>query len=300
MIDSGIAESSMLISVAQLRAHLDDPGWCIIDVRHDLFDTGAGQRAYDAGHIPGAVFANIDTDLSGTKTGSNGRHPLPVRDSLIEAFRRWGIDTDTQVVAYDAQGGQFASRLWWLARWLGHERVALLDGGWPVWLAQTGLSSQQSPHRVRSVFSARPSLMRLATVDQVLNSLDDQQRILLDARTPERYRGEQEPIDPVAGHIPGAHNRPWQQNLNADQTFKPTALLRSEFEALLKGRQPEQVTHQCGSGVTACHSVFSMGLAGLAGSALYGGSWSEWIADRSRPVATGEDTTGVEPADGPP
>ena len=297
MTDAPTANSALLISVAQLREHLDDPRWCILDVRHDLFDAGAGQRAYDGGHIPGAVFAHIDTDLSGEKNGSNGRHPLPVRDALVEAFRRWGIDTDTQIVAYDAQGGQFASRLWWLARWLGHERVALLDGGWPAWISQTGLSSQQPSNRQRSAFSAKASLMPLATVDQLKRDIENRERMLLDARTAERYRGEQEPIDPVAGHIPGARNRPWLQNLNADQTFKPAAQLRSEFEALLKGRQPGQVTHQCGSGVTACHSVFAMELAGLPGSSLYAGSWSEWIADRSRPIATGEDVTGAEPVD---
>ncbi|MBC8119927.1 MAG: sulfurtransferase, partial [Burkholderiaceae bacterium] len=201
----------MLIDVGKLREHLDDPRWCIIDVRHDLFDSGAGRRAYDAGHIPGAVFADIDTDLSGEKNGSNGRHPLPARDALAEAFRRWGINTDTQVVAYDAQGGQFASRLWWLARWLGHERVALLDGGWPAWVGQTGLSSQQPPHRIRGAFTGKASLMPLTTVDQVSRSIGSRERMLVDARTPERYRGEQEPIDPVAGHIPGARNRPWLQ-----------------------------------------------------------------------------------------
>ncbi len=279
--------SIMLVSVDRLRAHLTDPRWCIVDVRHDLFDTAAGVRAYNDGHIPGAVFASIDADLSGEKNGTNGRHPLPIRDDLVEAFRRWGIDNNMQIVAYDAQGGQFASRLWWLARWLGHTRVALLDGGWPRWIADTGLSSTKQPRRSRGDFAAQASLMPLATVEDVLRLVDKQDRILLDARTPERYRGEQEPIDPVAGRIPGALNRPWQSNLNADQTFKSAGELRSEFETVLGKRTPEQITHQCGSGVTACHNVFAMELAGLHGSALYGGSWSEWIADASRPVATG-------------
>jgi thiosulfate/3-mercaptopyruvate sulfurtransferase len=276
-----------LVSVEQLHAHLNDARWCIVDVRHDLFDADAGIRAYQAGHIPNAIFAGIDTQLSGKKTGFNGRHPLPPRDELVETFRSWGINSDTQIVAYDAQGGQFASRLWWLARWLGHARVALLDGGWPKWLNDTHLSSQQAPKKARGNFTASESLMPLATVDQVLRSLDSQDRILLDARTAERYRGEQEPIDPVAGHIPGAHNRPWQQNLNPDQTFKSARELRSEFEALLNQHTPDQITHQCGSGVTACHNVFAMELAGLPGSALYGGSWSEGLADPAPPVATG-------------
>ena len=284
---SDTESSNTLVSVEQLRGHLHDPRWCIVDVRHDLFDADAGMRAYQAGHIPNAVFAGIDTQLSGKKTGFNGRHPLPPRDELVETFRGWGINSDTQIVAYDAQGGQFASRLWWLARWLGHARVALLDGGWPKWLNDTHLSSQQLPKKARGNFTASESMTPLVTVDQVLQSLDSQDRMLLDARTAERYRGEQEPIDPVAGHIPGARNRPWQQNLNSDQTFKSAHELRSEFQVLLNQRTPDQITHQCGSGVTACHNVFAMELAGLPGSALYGGSWSEWIADPARPVATG-------------
>lgn len=280
----------ILIGVDQLRAHLHDPRWCIADVRHDLLHAEAGMRAYQAGHIPGAVFANIDTDLSGEKTGKNGRHPLPRRDDLIEAFRNWGINNDTQIVAYDAQGGQFAARLWWLARWLGHSRVALLDGGWPKWLNDTSLSSRDLPKTAPGNFTAGESMMPLATVDQVMQSLGSPDRVLLDARTPERYRGEQEPIDPVAGHIPGARNRPWLQNLNPDQTFKSARELRSEFESMLGQRTPGEITHQCGSGVTACHNVFAMELAELHGSALYGGSWSEWIADRSRPIAIGDNS----------
>jgi len=277
----------LLVSVEQLREHLNDPRWCVVDVRHDLFDAAAGIRAYREGHIPGAVLANIDTQLSGTKTGFNGRHPLPSRNDLIGAFRVWGINNDTQIVAYDAQGGQFASRLWWLARWLGHRSVALLDGGWSKWVSETRLTSREVSVRPRGNLTASDSTMPLVSMQQVLQQLEASDRILLDARTPERYRGEQEPIDPVAGHIPGARNRPWQQNLNADQTFKSPSVLRAEFNALLGKQAASQVAHQCGSGVTACHNVFAMELAGLPGSALYGGSWSEWIADPARPVATG-------------
>ena len=279
--------TDMLVSVERLREHLGNSHWCIVDVRHDLFDTEAGIHAYAAGHIPGAVFAHIDTDLSGKKTGKNGRHPLPQRNDLVEAFRSWGIDNATQLIAYDAQGGQFAVRLWWLARWLGHVRVALLDGGWPKWLNDTHLSSTDPAAKSRGDFTAGRSLMPVVTVDQVMQSLGSDDRTLLDARTPERYRGEQEPIDPVAGHIPGALNRPWQSNLEADQTFKSAAELRSEFDSALGQRAPAHITHQCGSGVTACHNVFAMELAGLSGSSLYGGSWSEWVSDRSRPIATG-------------
>ena len=289
---SGPSTSGTLVTVEQLHDHLEDPGWCVIDVRHDLMNVSAGRRAYDAGHIPGAVFAHIDDDLSGAKTGRNGRHPLPRREDLVRAFRRWGVDDDTQIVAYDAQGGNFAVRLWWLARWLGHARVAVLDGGWPVWLAKTGLSSTEQPVRSAGHFSERPTLMHLVEVDEVIRTLGTRERLVLDARTPERYRGEQEPIDPVAGHIPGARNRPWQRNLNPDQTFKSAAMLRQEFEAALGSTVPTRVAHQCGSGVTACHNLLAMEIAGLPGSALYPGSWSEWIADPARPVAVGEETTG--------
>ena len=277
----------MLVQVEQLRGHLHDPRWCVVDVRHDLFDIEAGIRAYREGHIPGAVFANIETQLSGAKTGRNGRHPLPRRDDLIETFRDWGINNDTQIVAYDAQGGQFASRLWWLARWLGHRHVALLDGGWAKWSSDTQQISREVPNKARGHFTASDSIVPLVSAEEVSQHLDDPNYTLLDARTPERYRGEQEPIDPVAGRIPGARNRPWQQNLNSEQTFKSPSALRAEFDALLGARNPGQVTHQCGSGVTACHNVFAMELAGLPGSALYGGSWSEWIADPKRPIATG-------------
>jgi thiosulfate/3-mercaptopyruvate sulfurtransferase len=281
--------SSTLVTVEQLQAHLSDPGWCVVDVRHDLMKPEVGRAAYAAGHIPGAVFAHIDDDLSGAKNGRNGRHPLPQRADLVEAFRRWGIDDDTQIVAYDAQGGNFAVRLWWLARWLGHTRVAVLDGGWPLWLTRTGESSADVPARPRGRFTDRGSTMPQADAEAVVRNLAARERLVLDARTPERYRGEQEPIDPVAGHIPGARNRPWQRNLDADQRFKSPEVLRKEFGEVLGTRTPAQVIHQCGSGVTACHNLLAMEIAGLAGSALYAGSWSEWIADPARPVATGEE-----------
>lgn len=276
-----------LISAQDLGPHLDAPDWKVFDVRHDLFDHAAGLRAYEAGHIPGAQFAAIETELSGTKTGRNGRHPLPARDELLERFRAWGIDSNTQIVAYDAQGGQFAVRLWWLARWLGHSAVAVLDGGWPAWLAAEGRSETTRPVVARGNFSPATSLVRFATTDEVLQTLDSPKRLLVDARLPERYRGEQEPIDLVAGHIPGALNRPWTQNLMPDQRFKSSAELRREFEDLIRGRPLAAVTHHCGSGVTACHHVLAMEVAGLGASTLYAGSWSEWIADRSRPIRIG-------------
>jgi len=276
-----------LISAQDLGPHIDEAGWRVFDVRHDLFDHAAGLRAYESGHIPGAQFAAIETELSGTKTGRNGRHPLPARDELVERFRAWGIDSNTQIVAYDAQGGQFAVRLWWLARWLGHSAVAVLDGGWPAWLAADGRSDTKRRVVARGNFSPAASLVRFVTTDEVLKTLDSQERLLVDARLPERYRGEQEPIDPVAGHIPGALNRPWTQNLMPDQRLKSSAELRREFEDLIGTRPLTAVAHQCGSGVTACHHVLAMEVAGLGPSTLYAGSWSEWIADRSRPIRTG-------------
>lgn len=276
-----------LLPAEVLKDRLGDSRWVILDVRHDLFDLAAGLRAYEAGHVPGAQFASIDNDLSGTKTGRNGRHPLPARDALIARFRAWGIGNDSQIVAYDAQGGQFAARLWWLARWLGHRRVAALDGGWPAWLAAGGATESASAVRAPGSFSAGASLAGVVTADAVLATLGDPGRLLLDARLPERYRGEQEPIDPVAGHIPGALNRPWQHNLAPDQRFKTPAELKADFSALLGARPAGAVTHQCGSGVTACHNVLAMEVAGLQGSAVYAGSWSEWIADPARPIRTG-------------
>ncbi|MFN7573378.1 MAG: sulfurtransferase [Betaproteobacteria bacterium] len=276
-----------LVTVADLQAHLFDRDWVVVDCRHDLMNFAAGWEAFGAGHIPGATFAHVEEDLSGTKTGSNGRHPLPDRDALEAIFREWGIGNGTQIVAYDAQGGQFAARLWWLARWLGHERVAVLDGGWPAWLAATQWASVEEPDRPVGDFEAGASLVEVADAAQVLSSLGRAQAPLLDARAAERYRGEQEPIDPVAGHIPGAANRFWQSNL-ADGNFKPAPQLRAEYDALLAGRAPAQLTHYCGSGVSAAHNALSMEIAGLPGSKLYAGSWSEWIADKSRPVVDGD------------
>ncbi len=278
-----------LVSAADLESHLFDHDWCVVDCRHDLMDAGYGWREHRAGHIPGAVFAHIDEDLSGAKTGANGRHPLPAREDLVAVFREWGIANNTQIVAYDAQGGQFAVRLWWLARWLGHMKAAMLDGGWQAWLAKTNWSSVAEAERTGGNFTARASMVAVVDARRVLATRCDAGTLLLDARAPERFEGRAEPIDPVAGHIPGARNRFWQSNL-ADGKFKSPAQLRAEFDVQLAGRDAAQVIHQCGSGVTSCHNVLAMEIAGLPNSSLYAGSWSEWIADRSRPIATGTDS----------
>lgn len=278
--------STSLVAVSELKARLSDADWCAIDCRHDLMDVELGRRQYAQGHIPGAQFASIDDDLSGPKTGTNGRHPLPDRARLAAKFAAWGIGSDTQIVAYDASGGQFAARLWWLARWLGHDKVALLDGGWPLWLAETGLASIEPSARPPGRFTAGESLEGVVSAHELQRLLVNHSALLVDARAPERYEGRLEPIDPVAGHIPGAISRFWQTNL-ADGRFKPAAQLRAEYEQLLAGRSPAQMVAQCGSGVTACHHLLAMHVAGLPGARLYVGSWSEWIADPSRPVATG-------------
>ena len=278
--------STTLVTVSELQAHLSDAHWCAIDCRHELSNFEAGRQQYQLGHIPGAVFAHMEEDLSGRKTGRNGRHPLPEREALAARLRAWGIDDDTQIVAYDASGGSFASRLWWLARWLGHRRVALLDGGWQAWLAGTQQSSTAPAERKPGRFEIRPSLVAAVDAPQVLAMLGRTDRLIVDARAAERYEGRVEPLDPVAGHIPGTINRPWQQNL-AQGAFKPREVLRREFDALLAGHSPADLTVLCGSGVTACHHLLALEHAGLTGAALYPGSWSEWVSDPARPVATG-------------
>lgn len=278
-----------LISAADLASHVSDPNWIVIDCRHDLTNTDAGRAAYAAGHIPGAQFAHLDTDLSDKKPGPNGefrgRHPLPEPDAFIETLRRWGINDDSQVIAYDAQGGMFAARLWWMLRWVGHEAVAVLDGGLQAWQSHGMPLSTEHTSRPRGNVNRKPSIVATVNVDDVVGNLSTQARIVIDARAPDRFRGENETLDPVGGHIPGAKNRFFKDNLQADGRFKPADQLRAEFGALI--RSPEASIMQCGSGATACHNLLAMEVARLSGAALYPGSWSEWCANPARPVATG-------------
>ena len=276
----------MLVDVATLRAHLDHQGWLVIDCRHQLADAGWGERAYAEGHITGAFFLHCDRDLSGPPNGTNGRHPLPRRDVLAARFGALGICPDTQVVAYDDAQGMIAGRLWWLLRWLGHDRIALLDGGLQAWLAAGGAMSAEAPTPRPVTFTPGASAVaEPVTADYVLERLETPDMHLVDARSPDRFRGENETIDPVGGHIPGAVNRFFRDNLRPDGRFKPAAELRAEWLGVLAGALPAQVVHHCGSGVSACHNQLAMELAGLPGSRLYAGSWSEWCADRGRPVA---------------
>lgn len=274
-----------LISAEELAAILDR---CVmVDCRHDLLDAAAGRRAYDAGHLPGAHFLSLDADLSGHKTGRNGRHPLPEPEAFRATLARLGLSDDTQLVAYDTHGGQFAGRLWWMARWIGHLAVAVLDGGIDAWRAAGFPVSREPAAAGTGALSPRPPRVRAVDAPDVGRRLSAGDWAVLDARAPARYAGDIEPLDPVAGHIPGAVNRPFQSNLRPDGRFKPAPVLRAEFESLLAGRPAEQVVHQCGSGVSALVNLLAMEHAGLAGSMLYPGSWSEWCADPARPVATG-------------
>ncbi|WP_211451656.1 sulfurtransferase [Collimonas antrihumi] len=278
-----------LISASNLLQNAQNPNWVIVDCRHDLADAAAGRTAYDAGHIPEARFANLDRDLSGAKQAADGsfkgRHPLPEKDALLATLRAWGINDDTQVVAYDAQGGMYAARLWWLLRSIGHNSVAVLDGGLAAWQAAGASLSTAEPAPASGNISAKPPLTSSVNAHDVLINLTNQRRTIIDARAPDRFRGENETIDPVGGHIPGAKNRFFKDNLQADGRFKPGHQLHEEFGALIS--EPKTAVMQCGSGVTACHNLLALEIAGLHGAALYPGSWSEWCSDSTRPMAKG-------------
>lgn len=265
----------------------------IIDCRHDLQDTEAGRKAYKQAHLPRAIFAHLDQQLSGAKLSKSGafrgRHPLPERAQWLQQVRAWGIGNTSQVVAYDAQGGMFAARLWWLLRWLGHPAVAVLDGGFQAWQALDlpVSSAVESVTAATPVFQAADSLVAQCQLEQVLQNLTSKHRLIVDARAPDRYRGENETIDPVGGHIPGAKNRFFKDNLQANGCFKPAAQLQEEWQAIIT--EPAKTIMQCGSGVTACHNLLALEVAGMPGAVLYPGSWSEWCADPSRPVVQGEE-----------
>jgi len=274
-----------LILPENLVGQLDNPDWLIIDCRFSLDDTARGRRDYRQAHIPGAIYAHLDDDLSAPViSGKTGRHPLPSVEALTKLFSRWGIDEFVQVVAYDDGPGAIASRLWWMLRWLGHDSVAVLDGGWQAWrkadLPVTNKITGRKPRK----FSANPRNEWLATAKDIEQFRSDPNHCLIDARVGERFRGEIEPIDPVAGHIPGAINAPYAENLGANGRFLPPEMLREKFSALLDENDPAQSIHYCGSGVTACHNLLAMKYAGLGDGKLYAGSWSEWITDSLREI----------------
>jgi len=278
-----------LISASKLAALLaSDPKPVVVDTSFDLGDTDAGEMRFRASHLPGSHYLHLDRDLSATKTGRNGRHPLPGRIDFARTVAALGIGPGTQVIALDAQGSVYAARLWWMLRWLGHGPVAVLDGGLQAWQRAGGLLSDQpsaAPVPTPTPYPERAPLV--PAVDAAGVAARPPRRAVLDARSGERFRGEVEPIDTVAGHIPGALNRFHRENLADGGVFKAPDRLREEFAALLGDRAPGEVIHSCGSGVTACHNLLAMEHAGLAGSLLYPGSWSEWSSDPARPVARG-------------
>lgn len=276
-----------LVDPATLAAHLDDPAWVIVDCRYDLADEARGEALYAGGHVPGARYAHLGRDLSGAKTGTNGRHPLPPPADVARRFGALGIGSASQVVAYDGDTGMFAARLWWMLRWLGHDAVAVLDGGFARWIAEGRPVRAGRETWSPAVFTGTPRAGWRLTADAVAARLGDPSVRLVDARVPERYRGDQETIDPVAGHIPGAVNHCYLWNLGPAGTFKPPDELRRQWAPILGGRRPDQLVVYCGSGVTACHNLLALEHAGLTGARLYAGSWSEWCADPSRPVETG-------------
>ncbi|WP_426111919.1 sulfurtransferase [Massilia sp. PWRC2] len=275
-----------LISASELARAMPDDDLVIVDCRHDLQLLTAGRAAFEAGHIAGAVFADMEQELAGAKRDGAGvflgRHPLPAPADLLDLLRRWGVNDGTQVVAYDAHGGMYAARLWWLLRWLGHPAVAVLDGGLQAWSGP--LSTAAAADRAPGNISARPALAGSVDAATLVANLSSEELTVVDARAPDRFRGENETIDAVAGHIPGAINRFFKNNLDADGRFKSAELLRAELAPL---GDAASAVMQCGSGVTACHNLLAFEIAGLTGARLYPGSWSEWSADAARPVQRG-------------
>ena len=278
-------EWTTLVQAETLASALGDADLVILDCRFSLSDPDAGERAWHASHIPGARYAHVDRDLSDHGKRGQGRHPWPEADAFTTRLAAWGITPSHRVVAYDDGDGAFAARLWWLLRTLGHRDVAVLDGGWSRWTALGLPVDDRVPAAKPAAYAGTFDTQRLLDADAVQRHLDAG-GLLVDARAAERFRGEVEPIDPVAGHVPGAVNRPYASNL-ADGRFKPATQLRAEFDALLDGRVADEMVTMCGSGITACHHLLAMAHAGSPGAKLVTGSWSGWIGGRSRPVATG-------------
>lgn len=276
-----------LISAAELSPHLENADWLVVDCRFDLARSAAGEEAYQLGHIPGAVYAHLDRDLSSAITPTSGRHPLPSPEQFAATLRRWGVANDTQVVAYDADTGAYAARLWWMLRWVGHSKVAVLDGGFKAWQAAGLPIAADLPTRAPSNFVARPDRNAWLDAAQVAQRVRQSDWRLLDARAPERFAGAVEPIDAVAGHVPGARNHPFATSLAPDGRFLPAAQLRERFAASQAGVADGNTIAMCGSGVTACHLLLALEVAGKPGAKLYAGSWSEWIRDAARGVAKG-------------
>jgi thiosulfate/3-mercaptopyruvate sulfurtransferase len=279
---------STLISSAALALYLDDPSFAIVDCRYKLDEESWGEQEYTKLHIPGAVYARLGHDLAGPKTGTNGRHPLPDPKTLADTFSRFGIESGVQVVAYDQDNGMYASRLWWLLRWLGHDAVAVLDGGFKKWIAEGRPARSGDEHRAPRTFIGPPRADMAIDAQAVASLVGRPEWTLVDARAPERYRGETEPIDKIPGHIPGAVNHFFTWNLDDRGTFRTPEELRDTLGASIGSPlAADHIVCYCGSGVTACHNLLALEHAGLKGAKLYPGSWSEWSADAARPVERG-------------
>ena len=277
-----------IISASNLKQNLNSENLVIVDCRYDLADANAGFEEYQASHIPGAIYANLNTDLSGPMTSTSGRHPLPDWNEFQNKLGRWGIDQNSQVVVYDHSHGAFAARLWWMLRALGHEAVAILDGGWASWTeknfgVEAGIINNAPKH-----FEGHLHENWAIGVEQIEQNLEQPQWLLIDSRDPSRYRGESEPLDAEAGHIPGAVNHFFGNNLDEYGSLLPADQLRANFEALVGDKPFEDVVFYCGSGVTACHNLMALQHAGISGARLYVGSWSEWSRDPKRPFNTGD------------
>lgn len=277
-----------LVSTADLAENLGNPDWVIFDCRFTLTEPAAGREHYYQGHIPGAIYAHLDDDLAAPVTETSGRHPLPDVNVLAEKLGKWGVDENKQVVVYDDTFGAMACRMWWLLRWLGHDNVALLNGVYPKWLKEKRPTDSNTPSIETSKFVARVRDELVVNADYVQQHLLKENCLLLDARPDIRFTGQVEPIDPVAGHVPGAINRPFDDNLDLGGDFLPIDELKDELSPLLENKDPSHVVHMCGSGVTACHNILAMECLGFNNTRLYAGSWSQWITDKNRAVATGE------------
>ena len=273
-----------LISTDVLAERLDDPSWLIADCRYNLNDEGWGRAQYEAGHIAAAVFVDVAHDLAGRRTGTNGRHPLPPIEDIAATFGRLGIADDMQVVAYDQEAGAFASRLWWMLRYLGHDSVAVLDGGFAKWTREGRPVRGGVETRRRAPFTPRLRNEMRVTIDETMAHLGDASVLLIDARSPNRYAGMPDPLDTIYGHIPGARNRYYRENVTDAGTMRSPRELRTDFEKVLAGSPASQAVMYCGSGITACHNLLAMEHAGLRGARLFAGSWSEWESDSKRPV----------------